>query len=223
MNPIQAIAAPSSPTAAGVANDAAVSKEEFLILLVAQLQHQDPLSPQDPSEFTAQLAQFSSLEQLISVNQSINDLADLEALNAMIGATNMIGQEATVIGDALNVEGGTASEIGYSLSRPSASTHVNIYDANGAIIHIIDLGPQAAGDHATTWDGLLDNGEAALDGQYSFEITAVDEVGLPITTLPSFRGLVTGVTFEQGTVMVEVGGVKVPIGNLLGIGSPSAG
>lgn len=52
-----------------------IGKTEFLRLLVAQLQHQDPLSPLKNEEFIAQLATFSSLEQLISINDGVSRLA----------------------------------------------------------------------------------------------------------------------------------------------------
>jgi len=75
LNPYRAIAASDSPSQSADSDYANIGKSEFLNLLVAQLQHQDPLDPLKSEEFVAQLATFSSLEQLVSINQAVTKLA----------------------------------------------------------------------------------------------------------------------------------------------------
>ncbi|MCL5270409.1 MAG: hypothetical protein M1457_07645, partial [bacterium] len=77
---IASVVSPAITTAQSTAGTGTVSKDEFLRLLVTQLQKQDPLNPQDPSEFTSQLAQFSSLEQLISIGEGLDALTSQQAL-----------------------------------------------------------------------------------------------------------------------------------------------
>ena len=64
----------SQSTAAKTLTDKTVTQDEFLKLLIAQLQNQDPMKPMDNQEFAAQLAQFNSLGQLIEINSKLGAL-----------------------------------------------------------------------------------------------------------------------------------------------------
>ena len=197
---------PASSTAS--TGSSTIGKADFLKLLVTQLQKQDPLNPQDPTEFTSQLTQFSSLEQLISVNDNIKGLADQSSLGNKITATGFIGKTARVNGDLVNVKDGKAATVNFNLPGASAKTSVNIYDASGKLIDVVDLGQLKAGDHEFQWDAKTASGASEPDAAYQFEVVAQDTKGYALSVSSSFSGLVTGVSFANNKTLLEIGGLK---------------
>ena len=220
MSSVSAITGANSSTSSSSTAEnttAAVSKEEFLNLLVAQLQNQDPLNPQDPTEFTSQLTQYSMLEQQINTNTALDELSDLQYLNSQIAASNYIGHNAKFYGDDVYVENGTACEIEYILPRDSDETTLKIYDSAGALVRTIDLGDVDTGTHAYTWDGLLKDGSVASDGQYTFEVTAVDSEDKTITVNTGFAGYVSAISYDQGNIYLHVNGEQYPLSDLMSV------
>jgi len=104
----------------GLASAAAKStaeeqKGQFLNLLVTQLRYQDPMNPMQGTEFTQQLAMFSSLEQLININKSLAGLGSLQSAFAQSQAVGMLGKQILAEGNTVTVSGGTASNLAFSL------------------------------------------------------------------------------------------------------------
>ena len=134
-------ARPGIDTATG---NQAVDKEAFLKLLVAQLQQQDPLSPVDGTEWVAQLAQFSVVEQQMQQSEQL-DLISLQltgiASNEAIG---LIGKEVTVQGDMISFDGVEATGFSVDLQKPAAEVTVTIRDAQGNAVKTMELGAQKA-------------------------------------------------------------------------------
>lgn len=208
---------PTTSTAQTGDSNSIVNQEEFLTLLVSQLQNQDPLNPEDPSEFTSQLTQFSSLEQLVGMNDGLDDLASLQNQNTLISATSFLGNNARMIGDDLTIESGDACQIYYDLPRDSTLTSMNVYDAEGNLAAVVDLGRQSAGEQAFQWNARDEQGETVADGAYRFEITAQDANGTAITSGTSFTGQVTGVRYSAQGTMFEINGKEYPLANLISV------
>ena len=199
-----------------------LNKMDFLNLLVSQLQHQDPMNPEDPSEFTAQLTQYSSLEQLINLNSGLTGLGESQFLNSQIAAASFVGKDAVVGGDDLILAGGAAAPVQYQLGEASAATTMNIYNDAGALVKTVELGTATAGTHNVTWDGTTTAGTAALDGNYRFEVVAKDATGKPITASTAFTGRVTGVTYENGSIGLKINGTTYNISSLISVDQPAA-
>ncbi|MFQ5418362.1 MAG: flagellar hook assembly protein FlgD, partial [Myxococcota bacterium] len=132
----------------------ALGREDFLQMLIAQLENQDPLNPQDATEFTAQLAQFSSLEQLLSIRNSIDRLADSEAVSQRLGAAGLIGREVTAEGAQVAVAAGgiPLAEPLFTLAESATATTVNVFDAAGRLVRTLPFGPLGQGEHEIGWD-----------------------------------------------------------------------
>jgi flagellar basal-body rod modification protein FlgD len=96
-----------------------MNKDDFLKLLVTQLQYQDPMSPEDPKDFVAQLAQFSSLEQQINSNTNLENLSkviqNLQQSQNMAQGVSLLGKTVKGAGNQLTVVGGKALEASYQL------------------------------------------------------------------------------------------------------------
>ena len=143
-----------------------LDKTAFLKLLVAQMQHQDPLQPMTNTEFVAQLAQFSGVEQLVSVNEGLNMLQYQQMGMANAQAATFVGQDVEVRSDKIQVRDGNDSvSAGFLLNARAASVQVNIRDASGAVVRSMDLGPRDTGEVSFDWDCRNTDGTLVAPGQ----------------------------------------------------------
>ncbi|NJB68459.1 flagellar basal-body rod modification protein FlgD [Desulfobaculum xiamenense] len=176
-----------------------LDKEDFLTLLVAQLQHQDPLNPMDDKEFTSQLAEFSNLEQLTAINKGVASLSQQTIHQEMVNASNFIGKEVRALGDNLSIrEDGSVSQLFYALKSEAQKVYMNIFDKDSNIIRTIQLGSQAAGEHDFQWDGKDWRGNALPEGLYYVALAAEGKDGEAILTQTEVSGLVEGVQYANG-------------------------
>lgn len=207
------------PDAAGetTKTQGALDKDDFLELLVTQMQYQDPLDPQDPAEYMSQMTEFSNLEQLINVNDGLDSMIGQQSLQAQLVAAGLVGREAQVAGSHIDLAGGTADTVQFYIPRDSERTHVNVYNEVGNLVEVVDLGGRNSGTHDFTWDGVLGDGSVATDGRYTFDVTAVDAAGQGITTQTQFTGRISSVAFDRGEAYLEIDGQMWSLGTILGI------
>lgn len=192
-----------------------MGKDEFLTLLVAQLQAQDPLNPMESTEFTAQLAQFSSLEQLQNINTGLDNMAvSQESLNSL-QMIDFIGKDVTATGSSVALSDGAADELHFTLDADAASGQIAIFNASGSLVKSIDIGAMEAGNHTIAWDGTDNLGVPAVDGSYRFTVAAEDAVGSPVSAGTFVTGQVTGVTFKNGQACVLVGSKEIPVSSIV--------
>jgi flagellar basal-body rod modification protein FlgD len=168
-------------------------------MLIAQLQHQDPLNPADSTEFTAQLAQFSSLEQLSNIHESLENMEQFQASLTHSQAVSYIGKEITAAGSGLHLRDGQTAACHFELEANAAMTAVSIYDATGGFVNSFEAGPLGPGRQSVMWDGTDFNGNQMPAGAYSFEIQAVDASNENIAVRPLMSATVTGVSFKDKT------------------------
>jgi flagellar basal-body rod modification protein FlgD len=212
----------SQSTGAGIGNavgGSSLDKDAFLELLVAQLRNQNPLEPMSNTEFVAQLAQFSSVEQLTALNDGVGMLQMQQMGIANTQAASLIGQEVEVRSDTLDVASGdTSVSAGFKLSGDAATVSVNIRDASGAIVRTVDLGPNAAGTVPFTWDLKNNQGVTVPPGSYTMEVAAADEAGGSVSWEAHVRGIVSGVSYESGypELMID-GSIKAALGDVIGV------
>lgn len=195
--------------------DSALGKDDFLNLLVAQLQNQDPLSPLDSTAFTSQLAQFSSLEQLSNVNENLEYLQMYQASINNAQAVSFIGKNIDAFGKSIKLESEANEDIHFELNRDSSSVYINIYNDRGDLVKIIENGPMGEGKQSVEWDGTDNGGNTLPEGIYEFEVMAVDANGDKVQTTTYISDKVTGVTFKNGVTYLLAGGMKIPIGDVI--------
>ena len=196
-----------------------LDRDAFLNLLVTQLQNQDPLNPTDSAEFTAQLAQFSSLEQLGNVNDNLKQLQDFQASINNSQAVTLIGKEITGNGNSLNFADGQPTGCEFKLDGNANVVVVSIYDHTGEFVRSFENQNLAAGHHSLYWDGIDQNGNAAAPGSYTFEVLADGADGNNIKTTTFFNGQVNKVVFENNTTYLMVGDKRVALGDIIEVGS----
>src|SRR5262249_60918315 len=125
-------------------------RDEFMRLFVAQLQHQDPLQPQDNSAFVAQLAQLSQVEQATEANQRLQAIADVQAAAARASLASLVGHQVTAQADSFEVMrgGGAPPAMQVHLDGAATQVKVSVLDAGGRAVRSLDLGAHGAGDVA---------------------------------------------------------------------------
>ncbi len=220
---------PLAPLGAGTSgsgraqNQGELGKEEFLKLLTAQLTHQDPLSPMENQEFVAQLAQFSSLEQLIGLGEGMQNLAVAQAVSNGTNMVGMIGKEVTYVGDSIGHKMGQPEDLSVDLADNASRVTVTVHDSDGKVVRTIEAGPSAKGEQTIGWDGKDNNGAMVADGDYTFKVSAEDAEGNRVDVSTQMRGTVTGVTYESGYPELIINGQRIAVGQVVevGIGSGS--
>lgn len=192
-----------------------MGKEDFLHLLVTQLQNQDPLNPSDSTEFTAQLATFSSLEELQNINGTLSGVSTSQSVLTNSQAVDYIGKQIQAIGDHLYLRDGQSAPIEFDISNDAAGVYVKIYNQYGEFVQDIELGAMTAGQHRVEWDGLDHNGGAAPDGAYRYETMAVDAAGNATAVTPYTTGTVSGVYFKNGLAYLVTADQEIPLGSVV--------
>ncbi|MBW2109174.1 MAG: flagellar hook assembly protein FlgD [Deltaproteobacteria bacterium] len=176
---------------------------QFLNMLVAQLKHQDPLNPMDGTDFTAQLAQFSALEQQFQMNSSLAEIQNVLSAQQKGNAIDYIGKTVKTLDNTLVVKGGQVDTGVYRLSG-RAQVSLYLYDSRGMEVRKIYKGWQDAGEYEIEWDGRDNEGNPISDGTYQVEVVAEDDQGLVIPISTYVSGEVTGVTYRDGFAYLMV-------------------
>jgi flagellar basal-body rod modification protein FlgD len=197
-----------------------LGKQDFLNLLVSQMRNQDPLDPMKGTEFAAQLAQFSSLEQLTNLNTSMSMSLDANAIltqsiNNGLSAT-FIGKDVRAAVDTFQYTGEGDVKVGYDLPSDASAVTVKVYDSNGTLVRTMN-GDTGKGQSTLTWDGKSDKGANVASGKYSFKVEAVGTDGKTMAADKYVFGTISGVRFKpEGTVFV-IDGMEIALGNILEI------
>ena len=191
-----------------------MGKDDFLNLLVAQLQHQDPLNPLESNEFTAQLAQFSSLEQLNNINQNLVYLHQYQASIKDSQAVSFIGKTVEAVGNTVQIDNGNPGKIHFDLADNAEVMQVNLYDPFGGYVQTIDMGALNKGRHSLQLPGWDQQGNQLPDGRYTFEIMGVGTAGKPVAATPFVSARVTGVSFGNETTYVLAGDSMIPVSEI---------
>jgi flagellar basal-body rod modification protein FlgD len=210
-------------TAAGAATgNETIDQQQFLMLFISQLQHQDPLNPLDANGLTEQLAQFSSLEQLFTIN------TNLEALRADITSREsgdplrFLDREVTVPGDTVTIADGTASGLIADVPAGTLDLEAAILAPSGAVLRTLGLGTPPAGELEIVFDGKDAQGAALADGSYQVRVTGRDADGAPVSVPTLVRGRVTGVDLAAEPPVLLLGTRRVPLADVRAIRSAVA-
>jgi len=198
-----------------------LGREDFLTLLVAQLENQDPLNPLESTEFTSQLAQYSSLEQLFNVNKNLELISSGQEEASKLQALDFIGKEIVAEGENLLLEQGETSMGSFNLDEV-ADCSVFITDANGYYVRKMSLGYLEPGSHDFEWDGLDDSGNIQETGIYNFKVTAVTEDGQTLSVNQMITGKITGVDLEGDSPILYMGEIPISLSQVVDISFPES-
>lgn len=209
-----AISDTSSSTLATYTNSAngnnTLGETDFLTLLVAQLEHQDPLEPQDNTEFVAQLAQFSALEEQTATNSKLDELIAAQGSSEQTAAFSLLGQEVIVASDSLYLQGDDI-ELGFNLDQSAANANITIKDEDGNSVASLSLTDLEDGYNFVNWNGTDSSGDPLPKGVYTMEIEVTDSVGEAVENQPLVKVRVDEVSLDSsGSILITDAG-NIPL------------
>lgn len=217
----------SSSTASNPLSSLTSNENQFLSLLTAQLQHQDPTSPMQNDSFTSELAQFAGVEQQVTTNTNLTQLLSLNQDSEVSQSTSLVGRQAVVSSTQLPLQNGSAE---LQLNPTSSGTAaIAITNAAGTVVktQTLDL---SAGTTNWTWDGKDDSGNTLSDGSYSAAVLAASSgtsVAVPFSVVGTITGVTknatNGVNVQMGATSVDMSNVTSLLGTATSASSSSSG
>lgn len=201
--------------------DRILGKDDFLKMLVAQLHYQDPMNPLESTDFSAQLAQFSSVEQLENISGSLDAFIDSNyilatSINNTLAST-IIGKSVKANGNALYLNASDSVNIHFNLQSDARNVVVEIYDANGNLVRKLNGENLWKGDRSLEWDGRDGNGIRLSPGKYTFKVTATDKDGNIVQATPYLFGEITGIKYTANGAVLLLGNIEVNFSDVLEI------
>jgi flagellar basal-body rod modification protein FlgD len=207
---------PNTGAAAGSASSGSASsaqslQDQFLTLLVAQMNNQDPLNPMDNYQLTSQLAQISTVQGIQDLKTSLQTISSQVDLGQSMDAVSMIGKQVLFPGNSLKVDTDASTgtrimtPIGVDVQTDAHDVSLKISDSTGRVVRTMDLGAQQAGIVTPTWDGKDDSGNTMPDGKYTFTVAATDDNGSAVTADALTYGQVGGVSYSTQGVRLDLG------------------
>ncbi|PBP53655.1 flagellar hook assembly protein FlgD [Pseudomonas syringae] len=201
-----------NPTPTATNSTGTLGKDSFLQLLVTQMKNQNPLDPQDNTQFVAQLAQFSSLEGMQNLTSTVDTIASSYKSSQALQASSLVGR--SVIIDASSTSVDTTKGLTGSIVVPSESslTTVKVYDSQSNLVDSVDLGTQKAGTTSFAWDGTDSSGTQLPSGTYTFKAEgSIQGKNTQLSTyLPATVNSVTmGVNGAETTLNLASGSVAL--------------
>jgi flagellar basal-body rod modification protein FlgD len=187
----------------------------FLTLLVTQLQNQDPLEPLDANQFTSQLVQFASVEQQINQNANLEKLLAAQASSGLASAIGYLGTTVEGKGEAFLLQDGSA-RASYTLGQSAADAVAVVRDSAGKTVFTSKV-DGSAGTHAFHWDGVAADGRTLADGRYSLQIVAKSRTGETIAATQTWFGKVTGIGSGTAGAQLDIGDDSVLLADVLSI------
>lgn len=180
-----------------------LGKDDFMKLLMVQLQNQDPLNPMDHKEFSAQLAQFGSLEQLTNIGTGIEKLQTGMGGEAKLQAVGMIGKSVQASGKEATLVAGEPMSMKLNSSEDGRPVKVSIFDGEGKLVREMPINAKLDKD-SFVWDGKSNDGVKLPEGKYTFKVAAVGADGKAKEMDPTVRGEVIGVELEGASPVLVV-------------------
>lgn len=199
-----------------------LGKQEFLHLLVTQLRYQDPMDPMKGQDMAAQLAQFSSVEQLVELNKGI--VAQSESAAAMLQAANSnvalgtIGREVFALGDQVEIPAGGAQDasVTFTVAGNGGKGTLKLLDKDGSVVSTSSLGVIGGGRQTFN---LGDVGADVAPGLYRYEVEVADG-DTAVDVEQYMKGVVNGVTYGSGGAVLAAGKLTIPIGQVISVTTP---
>lgn len=226
MSFISPIATDANGTAKQTGSLQSLGRDDFLQLLVTKLEYQDPLNPMEDEDFIAQLAQFSSLEQMKNISDGISssnewDYLQMQSINNTMAA-GLIGKDVKAGYDGVVVDGENDPSISFTSGVYASEVTLTIRDAQGDVLRQLTMDNVQAGVNSIAWDGKDTLGNTVEEGYYSVEATATDGAGSTFTPTLSLVGTVESITYRDGSAYLKVRGTEISLGDVTAVGEPGA-
>jgi flagellar basal-body rod modification protein FlgD len=193
-----------------------LGQEDFLTLMISQFKNQDPFEPMDNGDFLGQLAQFSTVNGISSLNTAFAGLAGSVQDNQALQAAGLVGRSVLAVTDIGYLGNDGSLRGGIELESSAGNVQIDITDSAGELVQRLELGQQAAGIARFEWDGVTAAGKRADSGQY--EVSARVIRGTNVESIPTaIEAKIQSVTlgqFGDGMTLNLAGGQAMPLGQV---------
>jgi flagellar basal-body rod modification protein FlgD len=191
------------PTATTVAKNnlgtsAQDNQDNFMRMLLAQIQNQDPLSPQDPSQMTSQLSQLNMASGIEKMNASITSMLAQMTSQTVAKDVNLMGTRIMAPGSALTLGSTDGADFGLKLPDNVTQTTVSMVASDGTVVDELSLGALTKGAHTFNWDGNGYDGHRVAPGKYTVKVVAATAGGTAVAAVPLTSSLVQGIDGSTG-------------------------
>jgi flagellar basal-body rod modification protein FlgD len=198
-----------------------LGKDDFLKLLMAQLNNQDPLKPMEHQEFSAQLAQFGSLEQLQNIHKGIESLQGGMGSEAKLSALGMIGKTVTANGNEVELMEGQSVNLSFAKKDGVVPVKAQIYSDQGKLIRELEMNAKNS-EAGLSWDGKDQDGKTLPSGKYTFRVQGVNPSGQAEELGAKLSGRVTAVEMNGNNPVLVVqtssGSSKLELAKVTSVG-----
>jgi flagellar basal-body rod modification protein FlgD len=201
----------SSGTAAAAAAPGTLGGTDFLTLMLAQLQNQDPTSPVDSNTFLTQLAQLSEVQGITSLNTNFSTLSNSLTSNQALQASSLLGHQAMVNSSTATLTAGATVTGAVNVPQTTSQVTLSISDSSGALVSQINLGAQPAGLANFSWNGTMGNGSQAPAGTYTLTAQYAGATSGSTAATTLVNGTVESVSMGAGSTGLTL--------NVSGVGS----
>ncbi len=203
-----------------------LGRDEFLQLLIAKLQHQDPLKPVTDEDFVSQLAQFSTLEQMDQISEGIAtsnqwDFLQNQSINNTMAA-NLIGKEVRATYNGLFLQDEGNANINFTNEVFAKEIKFTIKNEAGEVVTSFTKNDVLAGTNLVEWDGNDGLGNRMPEGYYTVEVSAIATDGSTYVPKLSLVGIVRSITYKDGGAFLNVNGTDIALGDITSIGEPGS-
>lgn len=197
----------------GGSSNVTLTEQDFLQMLVAQLQDQNPLSPSSPQDLANEFAEMATVSGIDNLTTEVSQIQSGGAAAELAQAAGLVGQTVAIPGNTLTPSSSGKAEGAFSLSAAASSATVSIFNADGALVGTIPLGALSAGLTPFTWSG------GTAGQSYSFSVTATGTNGAALTASTYSAAQVQAVDLSQSSPSVSIGAgePEVPLSSIAGI------
>lgn len=199
-----------------------LDKDAFFKLMLTQLKNQDPTNPLKNHEMAAQLAQFSTLEQMSNMNTTLSRIEGKSKDPESFQALNLIGK--TVAGDSSKVtrtQFDLNHDFNFDLPSDIKEANIKVMNAKNDVVREYKLNDLKTGPNKVSWNGMSDKGEKQPIGDYTFQIAATGAGGQKVQVKTEFNGLITGLSFSAEGPVLQVGKQSIKMRDVRQITDPS--
>ncbi len=199
-----------------VEDKTSLGKDDFLKLLLVELQHQDPTEPMDSDKILSQTSQLATLESAQNTNDMLEKLANSLGSSQQFSTISAIGKTADLGSNAIGHDKGDVSSFEIYFPDSVSDGTVEILDGDGAIVATMPVGENPSGVYQFDWDGTLDSGEMAESAMYYITASYNNADGQAQTTRMGAYPI-ESIRFDEGNTLVKVGSAYVPLENIVEI------
>ena len=183
-----------------------LDKDAFFKLMLTQLKNQDPTNPLKNHEMAAQLAQFSTLEQMSNMNSTLTKIEGKNSKPQDFQALNLIGK--TVAGDSSKVvrtQFDTDHDFNFNLPQDTHEAKIKVMNEKNEVVREYKLSNLKSGANKISWNGVNSTGDKQPAGEYQFQIDAVGADGKKLQVKSDFQGVISGLSFSKEGPVLQVG------------------